>query len=467
MAMTPVAALNSLLPPELLNTVFTHLAFRDRVQTSHVCKAWRRASLAHPASLWSSICCNAEQTEMLSCLLERSNGAPVDVQVVLTDTSCLDALLAISLHLYHIRTLHLRFTASQDIKLSFDSVRAVHLALAGDPASLLEVLKLEISIDYGIMGGFLAPNYTAHENLLASHAPRLREVTLFSTSLDPAVNYPALRHVERYSIGTRHLSASHLSAIFTNMPALKFLSIRTDAFDLPNTPLPPTVRLETLYIKGSEDLRHAEGLLPLLKYLNYERIPRVTTSAWSLWLNRFTTPPRSLPHTLDISRNETGRDRWTLVHPEGYTSVCLELRSGSELRSRPVPRQIFQRLETLLVMLDLLEPCSEIALLPRLARLVLREPDGGEVIRYFAAMDYPPRLHCAVLRVVEIWGTDEVLRVSADDVCNFVDACLVCDADQPPRIVLRNAELRASASGKSRKGFAYDLTVSDEIAPTP
>lgn len=233
------------LPAELRLACFGFLAVRDRVQASHVCRAWRDGIISEPL-LWNKFSTNGrldrsapapcEPLELeghekrLVVMLQRSKSLPFQLrwaQKAFCSTRCLQAVLD---NLY-------RMTV-----LSIDHpVTTLPDALFEREAPILQSLDLNGAI-------FTLPKiWTTHP------PPALRCLNVSCLILPPTV--PTLRSLEVLAfdicVGNDEGNMVHLDAIFELAPALTSLKVAsTEASSLPRR-LPHGLRVLQLYACGA------------------------------------------------------------------------------------------------------------------------------------------------------------------------------------------------------------------------
>ncbi|EJD37936.1 hypothetical protein AURDEDRAFT_173074 [Auricularia subglabra TFB-10046 SS5] len=127
-----------LVPSELLGEIFSYLdLFVDLVSSTMVCRAWRGASLAAPALLWSYVSCAGRKPGVFTQMLARTADVPICVTVTIRTTNASEVAAAFQLHMHHIQHLSIRFGH----ELALHAKRSLDAALS-IPAPMLETLVL-------------------------------------------------------------------------------------------------------------------------------------------------------------------------------------------------------------------------------------------------------------------------------------------------------------------------------------
>ena len=163
------------LPPEMLAAIFAHLSkqelgspgrgvsdfVQDLVSVTHVCRAWRQVATTSP-ELWTEI--TMTNPEAVEAFLGRSGAVPLNVDLRLGHNSRIDGdiLKAVIPHTYRFRQLSV-FT-----RRGLVEIESMPLM---EPAPLLERLVIRHPLG----------NRTVL--LFEDHAPRLRELVLYSKGL--------------------------------------------------------------------------------------------------------------------------------------------------------------------------------------------------------------------------------------------------------------------------------------------
>ncbi|EJD36439.1 hypothetical protein AURDEDRAFT_188392 [Auricularia subglabra TFB-10046 SS5] len=462
------------IPPELLCKIFTLLSFCDRIGATHVCKYWRDASLDHPGALWSNIRSQGLRPGVLHDQLARTRGVPVDLAVLLKDSTFDEAMFAISSHLHHIHSLHL-YTELDEGEVSMENVRSIYEYLTR-PAPMLEVLDIVLPIDDTHPDDYdaddeterrlrertLSFDYTLNADLFAGHAPRLRQAAWLVMELNPN-GCATLSRLTRFAFEGRRLSASHMAVIVNCLPHLKCLLIDIDDLEgLPDSPCPDTFKLEELYLDipshGSRE-RGEEDILPVLEYLGYREITRVTTGRFRDWLDCFTARPRGLPRSLHIDNiglPSFPSTYWHMVNDHGFVSQGHSLQVHDVLAT-PLGIRLLENLrilvlETSLIIGRVYPP------LPRLSHLYLR-------VRTIPRSGAPasPCLRCPDLQRMEIWWDVNERNCSLGIISNSLAFWLKSVSwtpDPPLQVTVRGiARLPGSLVQP------YNLTLSHEPVP--
>lgn len=234
----------SCLPPELVCAVFHRLDVRHLIVASHVCGVWREIALVH-AALWTTLDLSGVQNisrAYLDALLSRSRGLPVDLLgfTITTDRS-MDAAVALSTHLSHIRVLEVN-VAWHEVwdALQFD-------VLLHAPAPVLEDLTIRELLDCGA-------SPIVHAEIFDEHAPRLTRLRLEGIQ-PPITPCPAFRQVERFAFRRGRVqtqaAALYLPRIFPRLAAYSLG--HTTGFRPSSAPLPPKHRLHSLELTCATD----------------------------------------------------------------------------------------------------------------------------------------------------------------------------------------------------------------------
>lgn len=447
-------------PPDVLCGVFELLPFAERVSVTHVCKHWRKTSLSFPGTLWSQIVSNGRREGVLRQLLDRSQGAPVEVEVLLWDKTYKHAMAAVSEHLFHIRRLHLYSRPPGEGEPDMDNIPHIYDALAV-PAPILEELEIGLSFDDRDLDDYdsddsveaymqqraLEFDDRIPTNLFAGHAPLLRKAAWLSMLLHPD-GIPALAGVTRFSFECSHVPAAQLSAIVRTLPSLKALRIHeASRYDLPSEKPHGISHLEELEL--DTHISYVQSIRPLLQYLGYENVLDVAIFRTPRWLDHFASPPRSLPHTLHLHGNALGLHDWHAEDSAGYTSRGLMM-DTAEMLTKPLTRDMFANLAVLVAPLSvLLVDLEDLPELQRLTRLSLttQEHDDGDRIRMLCREHTPARkLVCPNLRLLDVCGTLESrdkLVVFAEEIESLVRNAFLFGAGGYPHVTLRHVEVAA------------------------
>ncbi|EJD36442.1 hypothetical protein AURDEDRAFT_174493 [Auricularia subglabra TFB-10046 SS5] len=467
------------IPPELLCEIFKLLCFCDRVQATHVCKYWRTASLEHSRALWSIIHSNGMKSGALGDQLARTRGVPVDVAVLLKGTTMDEAMSAISAHLHHIRSLVLFTYDLGQGEVEMENIHQVYKYIAR-PAPMLEELDIALAIpDYHpddfrtndrwerwMRSRILAFDYTMPPDLFAGHAPRLRQAAWLVMELNPQ-GCAALSGLTRFAFEARRLLASQLHIIVNCLPQLKCLLIEIHDFEgLPDSPRPETFVLDELYLSIPERgfLRDEEqDILPVLEYLGYTRIPRVVTYRFDKWLDCFTAPPRSLPHTLHLDAlGFMSTSFWHMVDDRGFVSQGLRV-PAHEMLDTPLGRHLFANLETLVIETSVLLSHREFPPLPRLSHLCMRIRERLSGVPPLKTPSEPV-LDCPSVETLEIWWDSDQPTCDPGEISRDLDFCLKSvsyNPDPPLHVILRGA----TPPSDELPHPSYTVTVSNEPVP--
>ncbi|EJD36423.1 hypothetical protein AURDEDRAFT_174474 [Auricularia subglabra TFB-10046 SS5] len=459
------------IPPELLCEIFRLLSFRDRVQSTHVCKYWRSAALDHPRALWSIIYSHGLRTGALGDQLARTRGVLVDVAVLLKDSTLDEAMSAISTHLHHIRSLVLYSANLGEGEVSMSNIHYLYEYLA-HPAPMLEELDIALAIDDTHPDDFnmrdpcqrrmrsriLSFDYALNADLFAGDAPRLRQAAWLVMELNPD-GCAALRGLRRLAFESRRLSSAHVDAIINCLPQLKCLLIEvTDIEGLPNPPRPAAFQLDELYLSIPEHGSRAreQDIIPVLEYLGYRNISRVATYRFLGWLECFTAPPRSLPRILHLDA-VGGLPYWHMVDANGFVSQALYLFTR-DLLDTPLGIRLLENLETLVIEASLVYRLGGRALLPRLSHISIRFRDTTA-----AKIRPEPSLHCPSLQSMDIWWDTEQPR-EPGIISQCLAYCLksVAYTPRPPlHVTIRGAGLTRLTNDDP----TFTLTFSSEPVP--
>lgn len=310
----------------------------------------------------------------------------------------------------------------------------------------------------------LSFDYTLAEDLFAGHAPRLRKAAWLVMELN--INgRAAFRGLTRFAFEGRRISASHLSVIVNCLPQLKCLLIESqDLEGLPDSPCPPTFLLDELYLDIPDRSDHGTGeqdILPLLEYLGYRRIPRVTTYRFDTWLDCFTASPRGLPRVLHLDAGGfLTMPYWHMVDEHGFVSRGLYV-PAHEMLDTPLGSRLFENLESLVIETHVLISDRAFPPLPHLSHLCIRirgpmrsssETTSGHI------------LICPSLQVMEIWWDTSDPPQGLDVISRGLAFCLVAvshPADPPLHVILRGATVSTEEVPQS----SCRVTVSSEPVP--
>lgn len=267
----PPEAIASLLPAELLASVFALLDFNERIQSSHVCCNWRTASLSFPAELWSSIKTTGQRRGVFRAQLERARHVPVSVTISGVSTRknlFADVLKHLVLHMPHTRHLAVTLKKSSDRFNCSKTDRAAlvqFLRLTRAPA--LETLAVCVNGDTWEPDDYVA----LPQDLFRVSAPRLRTVILGGTLHLPTV-CPVTASVANLSLSLYTTNGDECLERLSIFPRLENVRINdgnTLFSDRPPTSSGPALTLRSLYYNGwslgpwlsrAVSLRSAESL---------------------------------------------------------------------------------------------------------------------------------------------------------------------------------------------------------------
>ncbi|KZV98574.1 hypothetical protein EXIGLDRAFT_727649 [Exidia glandulosa HHB12029] len=157
----------SRLPPEILCSIFARLPFAGRIWTSHVCHAWRTASLEFPVELWSVIP-PTRRLDTMGPLLERTRTRNVPIELTGVTLKALrrvsSSCVMIKAHMAHTRVLVLRV---EDCALNRRGQLAAALNM---PAPMLRYFCLEDNDKL--------PPLPFERGIFGKHAPLLERLTI-------------------------------------------------------------------------------------------------------------------------------------------------------------------------------------------------------------------------------------------------------------------------------------------------
>ncbi|KZV98561.1 hypothetical protein EXIGLDRAFT_763409 [Exidia glandulosa HHB12029] len=181
------------LVPELLCLIFSQpdLSFADRILTSHVCHAWRDASLAFPATLWTRVP-PTTRLDTMAPLLDRTAalGLPVDLMgVTLAATRPVRAICELlKRHMWHIRTLGLTI---------IDCTRSQR----DDITSAQEVEAPMLRCLYWAERHSWGPIPLPTTGFFSGYAPKLERLELSAKTVKYLSSFTAFRSVRHIIVG--------------------------------------------------------------------------------------------------------------------------------------------------------------------------------------------------------------------------------------------------------------------------
>ena len=220
------------LPPEVLAHVFHFLSLEEPpffavqnlgwIRATHVCRLWRQVALGD-SLLWARISGTPKSTELVSEMLARTRGAPLDIDMVLETTSNPNLLLMFSPHLPHTRKLHLHYLSV----FHSDSIRDI----CSQEAPSLEHFRLKASFISPVINrklGGTAP-------LFRGRAPRLRTFSVFNVFISwsriPRGQITRLEISLTNELSTvglpSHENLSQLIDLLVNCPGLEVLVLES------------------------------------------------------------------------------------------------------------------------------------------------------------------------------------------------------------------------------------------------
>ena len=239
------------LPAELLCQAFALLDTRDRITTTHVCRHWREVALEASVLLWTHIA-DIRRPSTLRALLERAQGAPVDISELFVDNDSDPLFSALMGHMPHIRTLRFRFRGPV-ARIADSSSLGIILRSS---APILERLSI-----LGDAAARSAVSLTAIPNMFGGFAPVLRNIQLLGTSVnaDFFAQLPSAQVVRTCTVGGYRCMISYptVETLVRALPGLHTLNIEMMYWNLlrdaPPQGLPSTlqrINLRTTTVDG-------------------------------------------------------------------------------------------------------------------------------------------------------------------------------------------------------------------------